>query len=194
MSQYRKGENQSGFYWSKRQWVAVAISWAICKSASHSRQITTPTPHQQFFTGRMPFLSPNQQRQSTERGTERQQEVQFLPPERHLTSTKHCVCVCMCQQVYCANDLTGAISERTPVFLCQSTRSTNKSAAFTNFSRSQFPVQTQTAVDTQCLYIPSVQWCCYLLQGGQLACKNLLRIPPKSFCWGQIKQRWSVKQ
>jgi len=73
-----------------------AISWAICKSAPRSRQITTPTPHQQFFTGRMPFLSPNQQRQSTERGTERQQKVQFLPPERHLTSTKHCVCVCAC--------------------------------------------------------------------------------------------------
>ena len=41
------------------------ISWAICKSAPHPRQ-----PHQhpttQFFTGRMPFLPPNQQRQSTE--------------------------------------------------------------------------------------------------------------------------------
>jgi len=42
------------------------ISWAICKSASHSRQITTPAPHHSVFTGRMPFLPPNQQRQSTE--------------------------------------------------------------------------------------------------------------------------------
>jgi len=43
------------------------ISWAICKSAPCSRQITTPAPHTtQFFTGRMPFLPPNQQRQSTE--------------------------------------------------------------------------------------------------------------------------------
>ena len=43
------------------------ISWAICKSAPRSRQITTPAPHQSiFFTGRMPFLPPNQQRQSTE--------------------------------------------------------------------------------------------------------------------------------
>ena len=42
-------------------------SWAICKSAPCSRQITTPTPHHSvFFTGRMPFLPPNQQRQSTE--------------------------------------------------------------------------------------------------------------------------------
>jgi len=46
------------------------ISWAICKSASRSRQITTPVPHHsKFFTGRMPFLPPNQQCQSTE-GTE----------------------------------------------------------------------------------------------------------------------------
>ena len=44
------------------------ISWAICKSAPRSRQKTTPTPHhsKKFFTGRMPFLPPNQQRQSTE--------------------------------------------------------------------------------------------------------------------------------
>jgi len=42
------------------------ISWAICKSAPCSRQTTTPAPHHSFFTGRMPFLPPNQQRQSTE--------------------------------------------------------------------------------------------------------------------------------
>ena len=42
------------------------FSWAICKSAPHSRQITTPAPHHSVFTGRMPFLPPNQQRQSTE--------------------------------------------------------------------------------------------------------------------------------
>ena len=43
------------------------ISWATCKSASRSRQITMPAPyHSKFFTGRMPFLPPNQQRQSTE--------------------------------------------------------------------------------------------------------------------------------
>ena len=42
------------------------ISWAICKSAHRSRQITTPAHHTQFFTGRMPFLPPSQQCQSTE--------------------------------------------------------------------------------------------------------------------------------
>ena len=42
------------------------ISWAVCKCAPCSRQITTPAPHRSIFTGRMPFLPPNQQRQSTE--------------------------------------------------------------------------------------------------------------------------------
>jgi len=39
------------------------ISWAICKSAPRSRQITTPAPH---HSDKMPFLTPNQQHQSTE--------------------------------------------------------------------------------------------------------------------------------
>jgi len=45
----------------------IGISWAICKSASRSRQITRPAPHHSkvFFTSRMPFLPPNQQCQST---------------------------------------------------------------------------------------------------------------------------------
>jgi len=43
------------------------ISWAICKSASRSRQITMPVlHHSKFFTGQMPFLPLNQQHQSTE--------------------------------------------------------------------------------------------------------------------------------
>ena len=43
------------------------ITWDIRKSAPRSRQITTPAPHHSvFFTCRMPFLPPNQQRQSTE--------------------------------------------------------------------------------------------------------------------------------
>ena len=42
------------------------ISWPACKSAPRSRQITTPTPHHSIVTGRMLFLSPNQQHQRTE--------------------------------------------------------------------------------------------------------------------------------
>ena len=41
------------------------ICWAIWKSAPHPRQ-PCQHPTTQFFTGQMPFLPPNQQRQSTE--------------------------------------------------------------------------------------------------------------------------------
>ena len=46
------------------------ISCAIWKFAPRSRQITTPAPHYSVFTGRLPFLPPNQQRQSTEGNNE----------------------------------------------------------------------------------------------------------------------------
>jgi len=52
------------------------ISWAICKSAPCSREITTPAPHYSVFTGRMPFLPPNQQCQSTEGNTDCNNERQ----------------------------------------------------------------------------------------------------------------------
>jgi len=41
------------------------ICWAICKSAPHADNHAN-IPPLIFFTGRMPFLTPNQQRQSTE--------------------------------------------------------------------------------------------------------------------------------
>ena len=48
---------------------SIGIRWAICKSAPRSRQTTMPAPHRSVFyrpDRRMPFLPPNQQRQSTE--------------------------------------------------------------------------------------------------------------------------------
>ena len=59
--------NQSGFYWSKRQWVAVASAglYASLHLASDKQPHQHPTTLM-FFTGRMPFLPPNQQHQSTE--------------------------------------------------------------------------------------------------------------------------------
>jgi len=51
----------------QRWWGGSGISWTICKSfAPRSRQITMPVPHHSVFIDRMPFLLPNQQRQSTE--------------------------------------------------------------------------------------------------------------------------------
>jgi len=42
------------------------ISWAMCKYAPRSRQKPRQHPTTQFFTGQVPFLPANQQRQSTE--------------------------------------------------------------------------------------------------------------------------------
>jgi len=64
VGQYQKGKTNLDFTEardSEWQWHQLGI----CKSAPRSRQITTPAPLS-FFTGRMPFLPPNQQRQSTE--------------------------------------------------------------------------------------------------------------------------------
>ena len=48
--------------------MAVASAWpyASLHLAPESRPTTTPAPHYSVFTDRMPFLPPNQQRQSTE--------------------------------------------------------------------------------------------------------------------------------
>jgi len=49
VGRYQKGKTKSGFYWSKRQWVAVASAGTYAKSAPLSRQITTPAPHHLVF-------------------------------------------------------------------------------------------------------------------------------------------------
>jgi len=59
-------KNQSGFYWSKRQRVAVASTGTYASLHLAPGRQPRQHPTTQFFTGRMPFLPPNQQRQSTE--------------------------------------------------------------------------------------------------------------------------------
>jgi len=80
VSRYQKGKNQSGFYWSKRQWVAVASAgpYAIVHPSNQTDNHAS-TPLLSFFTGRMPFLPPNQQCQSTE-GTDRHWRYLAHPP------------------------------------------------------------------------------------------------------------------
>jgi len=69
VSRYQKGKNQSGLYWSKRQRVAAAAAGQY--ASLHLAPDRKPCQHHttQFFTGRMPFLLPNQQCQSTEGNT-----------------------------------------------------------------------------------------------------------------------------
>jgi len=56
------------------------ISWAVCKSAPCSREITTPAPHHSVFTGRMLYLLPNQQHQSTEGNKLNHHQLYFNGP------------------------------------------------------------------------------------------------------------------
>ena len=60
------------------QWHLLNHMQAICTLL---QKITTPAPHQSdFFTGRMSFLTPNQQRQSTEGTTTRLEHISnFIP-------------------------------------------------------------------------------------------------------------------
>jgi len=84
------------------------ISWATCKSASRSRQITTPAPHHSsFFTGRMPFLSPNQHCQSTDGITYNNERNSLRLPEFHHlmlqnSNTFKAIWICL-WQVFCAD-------------------------------------------------------------------------------------------
>ena len=65
VSQYQTGKTSLVFLLKQVTVSGSGISWAVCKSAPRCRQITTPAPHRSVFTGRMPFLPPNQQRQTT---------------------------------------------------------------------------------------------------------------------------------
>ena len=68
VSQYQKGKNSLDLNEARDDRVCgcSGISWAICKqSAPRSRQITTSTPHNSIFTGRMLIMTTNQQCQST---------------------------------------------------------------------------------------------------------------------------------
>jgi len=69
VSWYRKGKTSLDLNEARDDGVlgCSGISWTTRKqSAPHCRQMTTPTPHHSIFTGRMLFLTPNQQFQSTE--------------------------------------------------------------------------------------------------------------------------------
>jgi len=69
LSRYQKGKTSRDLNEARDDDVLGCsnISWTICKqSAPRSRQITTSTPHHSIFTGRMLFLTPNQQCQTTE--------------------------------------------------------------------------------------------------------------------------------
>jgi len=69
VSQYQKSKKSLNLNEARDEGVleSSGISWTVYKqSAPRSRQLTTSTPHHSVFIGRMLFLMPNQQCQSTE--------------------------------------------------------------------------------------------------------------------------------
>jgi len=57
VSGYQKGTTSLDFTETRdSEW--HQLGGAICKSALHSRQITTPAPHHSDFTGQMSFCCP----------------------------------------------------------------------------------------------------------------------------------------
>jgi len=66
VSRYQKGKNQSGFFTETRdsewQWHHLGYMQVSPSFQTDNRACTPPL----VFTGRMPFLPPNQQHQSTE--------------------------------------------------------------------------------------------------------------------------------
>ena len=64
LSRYQKGKTNLDFSESKDS--GGGITWAICMSASRTRETTTQVPQHSVFTDPMPFLPLHQQRQSTE--------------------------------------------------------------------------------------------------------------------------------
>jgi len=68
VSRDHKGETNLDFTEardSEWQWHQLG-HMQVCTLLQTDNHASTPRPTTQFFTGRMPFLSPNQQRQSTE--------------------------------------------------------------------------------------------------------------------------------
>jgi len=71
VSRYQKGKTNLDFTEardSEWQWHQLG-HMQVCISLQTDSHANTTVHHSKFFTGRMPFLPPNQQRQSTEGST-----------------------------------------------------------------------------------------------------------------------------
>jgi len=81
LSRYQKGKTNLEFTEardSEWQWNPLG-HMQVCTSHQTDNHANTPTA--QFFTGRMPFLPPNQQRQSTE-GKVKQNKINVVVGSR----------------------------------------------------------------------------------------------------------------
>jgi len=87
VSRYQEGKTNLDFYWSKRQSVAMARGGPYANVRIAPEINHASTPPLSLFTGWMPFLPPNQQRQSTE-GDVASLTSQILKPSFHATNVR----------------------------------------------------------------------------------------------------------
>ena len=87
VSRHQKGRSILDFNEARDDGVTVASAGPLCKSFTpRCRQITIPVPHHSAFTGQMPFLPPNQQRQSTEGILTKIKSILIIPHSISITS------------------------------------------------------------------------------------------------------------
>ena len=112
MSWYQKDKTKTNVDFLEQETVSGSdISWAACKSAPRSRQITMPATHHSFFTGQMPFLLPSQQCQSTEDLMLTWQRIllSILSTDNDNTD---CICGKACQKQDWSSDVGDCILQR----------------------------------------------------------------------------------
>jgi len=130
------------------------ISWAICKSASRSRQITTPAPHHSVFKAGCPSCRPTnsvKKLKATSTNGQRTENAttwnHHYAPDRGTEYRDVCVCLFVCLRAYLWNFLHIRSS---PNFLCilpvAVARSSSDSVAICYV----FPVLYMTSCLTEC--------------------------------------------
>ena len=77
VSQYQKGKTNLDFTEARDSERGSGISWAICKSAPRSRQITMPAPHHCFYRPKCTFI---RQGHETDRQTDVRQQCLLPSP------------------------------------------------------------------------------------------------------------------
>ena len=84
---------------------SCGISWAICKSAHPSRQITTPAPH---HSGRIPFLPPDQRPTAWKHWSRVDIKTTIQSIGRGWNDYLLRVCVCVCVWLAAGSGYRGA--------------------------------------------------------------------------------------
>ena len=80
VSRYQKGKNQSGFYWSKRQWVAVASAghMQVCTSLQTDNHVSTSPLGFFYEPDALPVAQPTASKHWRQKGAKKLPTEQFI--------------------------------------------------------------------------------------------------------------------